>query len=261
MIFIIATAITIFSILQFYFIVVRAENITRIEACDFILLGDSHTEYINDIRIYNFSFPGCSYQLHEKFIRSVPLDDKKVIINIAPHNLSVQYHNRYFSNDPTHDDWREKFFIDLPKAIELFRFKLSHEYSSVKLFKQFGTGKAINKNQKQDLSTSRLEYTLHKHFGDSTYTDTLEKNAFNRIVDFLIKSEVEYAVVQMPHHPNYWNNIPPRILHRYEETLRKFDNQIQYDFVNESHYFDGDHILGSYQGLYLNGAVLDEIYN
>jgi hypothetical protein len=225
------------------------------------LLGDSHTQYINDKRIYNFSFPGCSFQLHEKLIKSIPLNNVKVIINVAPHNFGDNYHNRYFSKSPSHINWRNRFFIDLPNSVGIFKFRLLPKYSTLKLFKSFGKADAINDSQEQDLSADRLEKTLTKHFGDSTLTDTLEINAFNRIIDFLNESEIEYIVVQMPHHPLYWNKIPPRILSRYSNIIKKREIKILYnDGVDESHYRDGDHILGIYQGLYLNGEILDTVF-
>ena len=255
----VALIVTLVTLLQTYLIIVRNENLSKIESCDYILLGDSHTEFVKDERIYNFSIPGCSYQLHEKLIKSIPLNKEKVIINVAPHNFGNLKHKRYFSNNPSHINWRTRFFIDLPKSLELFKPYKFPKYSTIKAFKSFGKSSAIKVNQEQDLSKDRLEYTLTKHFGDSTLTDTLEINAFNRIIDFLNESEVEFIVVQMPHHPTYWDRIPPRILSRYNNVIKKRENKISYNGADESHFYDGDHILAIYQGLYLNANILDSV--
>lgn len=243
--------------IQLYLYVVRAENESKLTSADYILLGDSHTEYINDDRVYNLSFAGCTYNFHERHIKSIPLVGKKVILNVAPHNFGSQYHDRYFSKD--HEEWRRRFFTDLPAALDLYKFQLLPRYSSITLFQRFGEAKIVG-NQKQDLSQQRLEYTLSKHFGESTFTDTLEINAFDRIIGFLNKSEVEYILLQMPHHPSYWENIPPTILTHYQETVGRTQNLIRCDSASERHYLDGDHILGRYQGEYLNSEILDKAF-
>ena len=247
-----------FLISQLYFLLVRQENLAKIEKSELIILGDSHTEYIGGDSIYNFSFAGCTYQLHEKFIKAIPLNGKIVVINVAPHNFSDQYHNRFFSKDTSNIIWRRRFFHDLPKAVRLFKFGLIHKYAAIRSFKKFGKGRNIDLNQKQDLSTARIDFALNKHYGDSTLSDTLEINAFSRITNYLNNHQIPFILVQMPHHPSYWQNIPPRILERYENILGEYKNEIRYTPVDTKHYFDGDHILGMYQRIYLNSLIIQE---
>jgi len=165
---------------------------------------------------------------------------------------------QFFSKDASHIDWRQKFFHDLPKALRLFKFDLIYKYAAVRSFKKFGIGRNIDLNQKQDLSTARIDFVLNKHYGDSTLTDTLEINAFRRITNYLDNHEIPFILVQMPHHPYYWQNIPPRILKRYEGILGEYNNQIRYSLVDTNHYFDGDHVLGRYQSIYLNSRIIQE---
>lgn len=232
-------------------------NDTDVHNNDFILIGDSHVEYVSINNVTNFSAPGAYMKVLHMGIEKVNLKHKTVLISIGPHTFADFRTSRYDSLKK-HKDVIYTMDTLIPNRIDLYHSNYLLPASGRELFRSSRIYKAKKiKDFEANLSDSLMARTIQRHYPSSVATkDTTELKWFKKLVELIERKGGTVVLLEMPLSKKYLDNIPFKYRKRYDSILADFDTIIKFSRVPDSLFRDGDHVLPKYQS-----SLLDSVLN
>ena len=239
---------------SFSFLVSQFRN--KIENSDYIILGDSHTQFLKDDEIYNGTFNGCPYFVHFEFAQKFAdqLKGKKVFISCNYHNLSKLYQNRLVNNDLL-PNWKQFVFdrmndfniLDIGRE-QLTEDGLTYNKEVLKklrrLFQTVYFSNELNESNSVENDTLSIGETIHNHYYHEDYLieDSVQVLYLRKLVSFLDSINCEVTLIKMPLTNYYKENVPKDIKREFVKLshnmgVRTIDFDSLLDISKEYKYF------------------------
>jgi hypothetical protein len=209
---------------------------TRVEKSSIIILGDSHTEFIDLPNSYNRSKGGSPYFVHYFFCLDFieQLKGKKIYIAYSFHNLSKLYQNR-LANDSLFPNYKNN---TLTMIDEFNLFNLPHNEiatnSNYTLFniKKIKTLYNVTFSNNRKMQSSKSICDKHKftiptvttrHYTNQNYIlkDKIQHQYLHSMIELLNRNNCEVILLLTPLTTDYKKRIPTDIKKEYREFAHK----------------------------------------
>jgi len=228
---------------------------------DLIILGDSHTQYLNLNKSYNYSINASPYIVHYNFAKNFELElrGKKVFIAYGLHNVSKLYENR-FKGTVYSTGWIQMVNNEL-NALNLIgssynynwrvKDKIINMISKKKLCKMYDMNfnNAIINSNGVSKDTISFNKTLNKHFSPRhTHSDTTQLKYLTMLIELLKKNDCTIFLINTPTTNHYLQRVPRDAKNYYSDVLSKLEvqyfdlNKILNIQIDESWFRDADHV-------------------
>lgn len=263
----------IFYTLKFGFI----DDISR---SPIIILGDSQTEFIRDVEIYNRSIQGSPYFVHFKFSEDFmeQVKGKKIYIACNFHNFSKLYQNR-LANDSLLVGWRTSIFNQLDeyhifnhKYLEIRPDDLDYTFFDIKKLPKLFYKTYLRQDSKNSLKsiindTLSISTAIQRHWNHSGYVleDSTQNTYLKKLITLLNKNDCEVVLLKMPLTNYYIENVPKEIKNELSElsnnhNIRILDLNKELSISNEYKYFkDYGHLNKLGDSLVMDYFIKNEI--
>lgn len=250
---------------------------------EIILLGDSHTEFINHNGLLNYSIKGSPFFVHYYFVKefSKEFKNKKILIAFNYHNFSKLYENR-LRNENLYPGWAE------PNIIRVNKFNLFYVEKIIDQDKRDNLGLSEYRkkmtliirdnlllfdkiNSKKVIKNSdKVNEVINRHWQNDNYiyNDIIQHYYFNEIIEELLRNNNEVILLKMPVTSYYFDGVPERIKNEIGEIAKSTDLQLidlQFQLredINDIYFKDfvhlndkGDSLINMY--LHKNGFLSD----
>lgn len=248
---------------SFSFLVSRFRN--KIVKTDYVVLGDSHTQFLKKKKIFNVSFNGCPYFVHYEFAQKFAdqLKGKKVFISCNYHNLSKLYQNRLINNSLL-PNWQQ-FVFERMNDFNILDIGYEHltedgliynKKSLKKLKRLFQTvyfNNDLNESNSVVNDTISIGKAIYNHYYHEDYLieDSVQDHYLTKIVSYLDSINCEVALIKMPLTRFYKENVPKKIKRKFTKIshdmkVHTIDFDSLLDISKEYKYFKDYGHLNAY---------------
>ena len=224
---------------------------------DSLILGDSHTMFINLPKSFNYSNYGFPYIIHYNFINEFKeiIKNKRVFLVYSHNNISKEFQNRFDDNN-LKPNWLSMVNQNL-NSFSLLPNKYYKQYEWYNPYAGiFNKSKFDKLTLKNNINTSKVSTDtilfskkIIEHYTDLKYVndDTIQLEYLFKTINILKKNNCEIILINTPKTKYYTNNIPSKIIEKYERILKKLNlkylelNAILNKELDPSCFMDADH--------------------
>lgn len=239
LLFYVSTVIMIY-LLGFYFLKNNLKH--EIKKNDTLILGDSHTMFIDLPKSFNYSNHGFPYLLHFNFVNEFKdiIKNKQVFVVFSHNNISNQFQNR-FDNDKLRPSWLAMVNQNL-NNFSLFPNKDYKKYEWYDSYKGMYNKSKFdilishnnNNNNTSKVSTDTISFSkkITEHYKDPKYIneDSIQIQYLYKIINILKKNNCEIILLNTSKTKYYTNHIPFEIIKKHQKVLK--DLKLKYLDLN-----------------------------
>lgn len=245
-------------ILGFYFLKNNLKH--EILKSDTLILGDSHTMFIDLPKSFNYSNYGFPYILHFNFVNEFKdiIKNKRVYVVFSHNNISNEFQNR-FDNNQLRPSWLVMVNQNL-NNFSLFPNKNYNQYewydSYIGMCNKSKFDKLIshnnnNNNNTSKVSTDTISFSkkITEHYKDPKYIneDSIQIEYLYKTIEILKNNNCQIILLNTSKTKYYTDNIPFKIIKKHKKLLKDFKlkyldlNAVLREALDPSCFMDADH--------------------
>ena len=254
LLFFICTSIVLYTA-TFYYFKYNLKN--EISKSDIIILGDSHTMFIDIPNSFNYSNYGFPYILHFNFINEFKgvLKNKKILIVYSQNNISNEFQNRFDSRE-----LRPNWLSMVNQHLNSFNLLPNTYFKKYKWYDpnlgMFRKEKLEKLNIIKNTNTSKVstDTTLFankiiEHYTNPLYIkrDSIQLEYLYKSINILKQNKNKIILLNTPKTKFYTNHIPNNIIKKHNTIIKDLKlnyldlNAILVEELDSSCFMDADH--------------------
>ncbi len=245
------------------FLILNNRLESKISSSQAILLGDSHTEFLDLPQTIKYSKSGSPYIVHYNFVKRFKkkIKGKKIFISFGYHNIANYLENR-FRSEIVFPGWLEFVNTELSN-FNLIGKSYNYEWQKGYIIKNIFTKRKLvnlyNMNFNKwpsntsyfEKDTSNFIWTIKKHYLNPKYRykDKMQKKYLSMLIKELEVNNNEIILINTPETEFYLEHVPSRIKKSYYNFIAQNHNVKFIDFnsilkadIDSTYFRDADHV-------------------